>query len=279
MNPKLNKRFPYARTSEAGTLSIGGENNNSRFTKTSVRDQAVLLLSIADIAKTEINNDGLSVMWVGDEDIPKFPKLSEPHASDFKWLTPRTETLKDLIVGAMNTSSDHYPSNRVRSVSIEYSPEQHSSRFERTTSPLSLGPPEGSSANLVSPGVSPLTNRRLPFRKQSLRLSHKARKEHLLSAASPMCSDEEEEEEEEGPARTVSFADTNSKKSKPLQPATAKGVIVKKILRKKFSWKNYPEVRHFSRERYYASPSLSYLIFHSRNSLSCDPQYCSSKPF
>ena len=254
MNPKLNKHFPRVRTSEAGTLSIGGEeNDNARFTKTSVRDQAVLLLSIADIAKTEINNDGLSTLWFEDEDIPKFPKLSEPHASDFKWLTPRTETLKDLIVGAMNTSSDHYPSNRVRSVSIEYSPEQHSSRFERTTSPLLLGPPEGSSANLVSPGVSPLTNRRLPFRKQSLRLSHKARKEHLLSSSSPMCSDEEEEDE--GPARTVSFADTNSKKSKPLQPATAKGVIVKKILRKKFSWKNYPEVRNFPRERYFASPS------------------------
>jgi hypothetical protein len=245
MNPKLNKHFPRARTSEAGTLSIGGENDNARFTKTSVRDQAVLLLSIADIAKTEITNDGFSALWVDDEDIPMFPKLSEPNVSDFKWLTPRTETLKDLIVGAMNTSSDHYPSNRVRSVSIEYSPEQHSSLFERTTSPLSLGPPEGSSANIVSPGVSPLSNRRLPFRKQSLRLSHKARKEHVHSSSSPMSSDEEE-----GPARTVSFADTNSKKSKPLQPATAKGVIVKKILRKKFSWKNYPEVRHFCRERY-----------------------------
>jgi hypothetical protein len=238
MNPKLNKRFPHARSSQAGTiLSIGGENDNARFTKTSVRDQAVLLLSIADIAKTEINKDGLSNLWVDDEDFPRFPKLSEPSVSDFKWLTPRTETLKDLI---MDTSSDHYPSNRLRAVSIEYSPEQHSSRFERTTSPLTLGFPEESNANIVSPEVSPLSNRRLPFRKQSLRLSHKARKEHLLSPSSPMSSDEEDE----GPARTVSFADTNSKKSKPLQPATAKGVIVKKILRKKFSWKNYPEVRH-----------------------------------
>lgn len=251
MNPKLNKHFPRARTSEAGTLSmIGGENDNARFTKTSVRDQAVLLLSIADIANTEINNDGFSALWVGDEGIPKFPKLSEPSASDFKWLTPRTETLKDLIVGAMNASSDHYPSNRVRSVSIEYSPDQHSLCFERTTSPLSLGPPEGSSANLVSPGVSPLSNRRLPFRKQSLRLSHKARKEHLLSSASPMTSDDDDE----GPARTVSFVDTTSKKAKPLQPATAKGVIVKKILRKKFSWKNYPEVSQVSL-LYCASPS------------------------
>jgi hypothetical protein len=238
MNPKLNKRFPHARTSEAGTLSIGGENNNALFTKASVRDQAVLLLSIADIAKSEINSDGLSKLWVDDEDLPKFPKLSgQANVSDFKWLTPRTETLKDLI---MDTSSDHYPSNRVRAVSIEYSPEQHSSRFERATSPFSLGAPQESNANIVSPEVSPLSNRRLPFRKQSLRLSHKARKEHLLSSSSPMSSDDEEE----GPARTVSFADTNSKKSKPLQPATAKGVIVKKILRKKFSWKNYPEVRH-----------------------------------
>jgi hypothetical protein len=238
MNPKLNKHFPRVRTSEAGTLSIGGENDNARFTKTSVRDQAVLLLSIADIAKTEINNDGLSKMWLEEEDIPKFPQLSEqPNVSDLKWLTPRTETLKDLI---MDTSSDHYPSNRVRAVSIEYSPEQHSSRFERATSPFTLGLPEESNPNIVSPEVSPLSNRRLPFRKQSLRLSHKARKEHLLTPSSPMSSDNEDE----GPARTVSFADTNSKKSKPLQPATAKGVIVKKILRKKFSWKNYPEVRH-----------------------------------
>jgi hypothetical protein len=67
----------------------------------------------------------------------------------------------------------------------------------------------------------------------------------------------------------VSFADANSTKSKPLQPATAKGVIVKKILRKKFSWKNYPEVRNFPRERYCASPSHSYLILNSQNFLSC----------
>jgi hypothetical protein len=71
-----------------------------------------------------------------------------------------------------------------------------------------------------------------------------------------MSSDEEEE-----PARTVSFADTCSKKSKPLQPATAKGVIVKKILRKKFSWKNYPEVRHFPPRAIVRVSLYSYFIF------------------
>jgi hypothetical protein len=241
MNPKLNKRFPRARTFESGTHSIGrsGE-NDARFAKTSVRDQAVLLLSIADIAKTEINNDGLSALWEDDEGIPKFPKLAELDVTDYKWLTPRTETLKDLIAGAERSSTNPYPSSRARSVSIEYSPEHQFSCFERTASPLLLGPPEVSSANLVSPGISPLSNRRLPLRKQSLRLSHKAKKEHLLASSSSMSSDEEE-----GPTQTVSLADTsNNSRSKPLQPATAKGVTVKKILRKKFSWKNYPEVRH-----------------------------------
>jgi hypothetical protein len=240
MNPKLNKRFPRARTFESGTHSIGSGENDARFAKTSVRDQAVLLLSIADIAKTEINNDGLSALWEDDEGIPKFPKLAELDVTDYKWLTPRTETLKDLIAGAERSSTNPYPSSRARSVSIEYSPEHQFSCFERTASPLLLGPPEVSSANLVSPGISPLSNRRLPLRKQSLRLSHKAKKEHLLASSSSMSSDEEE-----GPTQTVSLADTsNNSRSKPLQPATAKGVTVKKILRKKFSWKNYPEVRH-----------------------------------
>jgi hypothetical protein len=237
MNPKLNKHFPRPRAVELGALANAND-NDVRFTKTSVRDQAVLLLSIADIAKTEINKDGLAALWVGDEGIPNFPMLTGPNVTtDYKGLTPRPDTLCDLISTSASTSTtgNSYHASRIRSVSIEYSPSNHALNTLRATSPLLLEPTD--STNLVSPGVSPLSprHRRLPTgaRKQSLRLSHKARKEQL-HPASP-------DSDVESSNRVVVFAD-NDKKGKPLQNETARGVIVKKILRKKFSWKNYPEV-------------------------------------
>lgn len=247
MNPKLNKRVPLTCRSNPGATALPSE--NARFTKTSVRDQAVLLLSIADIAKTEITKDGLSALWFDDEGIlPKFPTLSDPSvAGEYKWLTPRPESLNNLL--SQHPSTGALPAKRARAVSIEYSPDFRAATTLRTMSPLSLQQ-EDPNISFVSPGISPL-NRRLPTRKQSLRLSHKARKEHILASTS---------DEEVDLPRTVSCV---SKKNKSLQHAVAKGMVVRKILRRKFSWKNYPQLEAFliaNREEYLRHSALNYTV-------------------
>jgi len=52
-------------------------------------------------------------------------------------------------------------------------------------------------------------------------------------------------------------------KSKPLQAPIAKGVSIKKIYRKKFSWKNFPELEQFlvaNREEYLRHSALNYTL-------------------
>lgn len=208
MNPKLCKRFAFS--------SPGGRSipivSETEIKKTSIQSDASLLLSIADICKSEIKTGGLVNLWRDDLTLPNFPCLSDA-TTDAKALTPRTESLRDFMSTAGN---DIYPSNRVRSVSID-SPRLDTVDERKVESPVSF-----SGAPTVSPLHTPVSNRRLPFRKQSLRLSSKARREHVHPELS---------------------IPSSPRSGKALQGPCAKGVQIKKILRKKFSWKNYPEVR------------------------------------
>jgi hypothetical protein len=233
MNPNFRKRLALAGPPGTGSIEVGVAKNDRTFSEPSVRDQAALLLSIADIAKSEIHDNGLQALWWDDGKIlPLFPKLSETaHGGEHMRLAPRTDSLQGLLVASsMEEQKQHLPSNRVRLVSLDMDTTYEHEDW-RTTSPVSLNT---SKINLVSPMQSPqalVSNRRLPLRKQSLRLSVKARKEDH--------QEEEDEEECPTPTRTVAFADH---KKKALQGACARGIPIKKILRKKFSWKNYPEV-------------------------------------
>lgn len=86
MNPKL-KYLAAERASllcqPLSSIEIGGmtttttdSDRESFLSKTSVHDQAVLLLSIADIAQSELQSRGTIQLWEEDEDFPKFPILS-----------------------------------------------------------------------------------------------------------------------------------------------------------------------------------------------------------
>lgn len=269
MNPKLCKRLALAtgspvRSTEGvfyttiGGSSLGGGANDEQYEKTSVRD-AALLLSIADICKSEIKTGGLGNLWRDDLTLPDFPcLLDKSDKSSSKFLTPRTESLGDLI-----RTEDLYPSNRIRAVSIDSPPFLFEDNVKlakvtktRTESPFSEDATSEGSCDEANRALSPCTpltplmiytNRRLPLRKQSLRLSVRARKEHKAGGSfttpiTPVADHHEEEEEDE---LDVSPS-PSSKRSKPLQGASPKGIPIKKIMRKKFSWKNYPEVRPYN---------------------------------
>jgi len=230
MNPTRCKRFVLTGPPGTRTISIGSENEKaSTFSQsTSVRDEAALLLSIADIAKSEIR--GGSTLWDDvDEGLPKFPLLSSDRTSHTKWFTPRAESLSMLLASGATSKLESEDNTRIRAVSID-APVNTSMR---TASPLGPAP------NLVSPMHSP-TNRRLPVRHKSLRLSKQAKRECI-----------------EKPYSMV------EKKGKALQGTPPKAVPTRKIGRKKFSWKNYPELEQFlvaNREEYLRHSALNYTV-------------------
>jgi hypothetical protein len=200
MKPKLITPLNNNRATQ-GRVEFSLDTPTNETEKTSVRD-ANLLLSIADICNSEIKTGGLCNLWRDDLTLPTFPFLSD--VTTKKSLTPRSESLGELL--AMSSSDGSYPSNRIRSVSIDV---QSISDEDRTSSP-------------VSPTSPMLHSRRtrLPPRKQSLRLS--SRGKFVVGSGK-------------------AFLPVD-KKSKSLQTACPKGVSLKKIQRKKFSWKNYSEV-------------------------------------
>ena len=183
--------------------------------KNSVRDEAALLLSIADIAKSELRFVDMADLWKDPERDgllpPKFPTLSSSNVSP-KRLPQHRTALVDLISSPPDT--DLYPSNRVRAVSIDALNEDARARTPSPVSPLTATP-------LVTPIQTPRLTLRKP-RRASTRAKQTFHEE--IEISSP---------------RAVSFA---NQKNRPLQGACPIGTAIKKISRRKFSWKNYPEV-------------------------------------
>lgn len=151
-------------------------------------------------------------------------------------LTPRTSSQSPTY-----SDDDRFTWNRIRTVSID-SPLNHGLSKQPEAIAMSLGNPA-----IVSPMGTPVGRGR-PVRKASLRLSHKAKREHLKLPKIPQL-----------PPTT----DAKEHKKKALQTSVAKGVPIKKILRKKFSWKNYPELEAFliaNREEYLRHSALNYTV-------------------
>jgi hypothetical protein len=235
MNPKLCKRHNLPLGGKQGKLPLSPlrrvENDRE---KTSVQD-AALLLSIADICKSEIRQGGMTNLWRDDLTLPAFPYLSESddeeESANNKPKLPacRFDSARSFLSTPMATEQ-FYPANRVRAVSLD---QTHKSLLEPDS------PTTGSqqSAVVITPTIMPLASLRTRAHSRhhtSLRLSSKARKEfiHDNNSKRPALS-------------SSSLPDDipKSRRSKPLQNAPPKGLHEKKIGRKKFSWKNYPEVR------------------------------------
>mmetsp|Transcript_29905 Transcript_29905/g.45875 ORF Transcript_29905/g.45875 Transcript_29905/m.45875 type:complete len:343 (+) Transcript_29905:167-1195(+) len=211
------------------------------------RMDAALLLSVAAIATKEIHIDCTPLRA---ENSPKPVELSIPCLpkegdTPIHSLSPRLSSL--VSVSEMDYENeglnhlDHMSGpkgwNRIRTVSID-SPEEHS----RNSPDLFLHE-NSKSLPIVSPVNSPVSNR-MPLRKPTLRAlgSHKGKEESSSPASS-------------------------SSGGIPKRPLKPQGTIhrhaLKTILRKKFSWKNYPELEAFliaNREEYLRHSALNYTI-------------------
>lgn len=210
-------------TSAQSTLENQSEETQvfEKSSDTEHRD-AALLLSVAAIATKEIHIDGAS--WSADDGVKRMGSLSIPTIMNLAkkearknsslQLSPRLSSL--VSVSEMDYQNEGLsPSttlldgwNRVRSVSVDE---------ERSGSPI-----HSSGAAIVSPLSSPISNQR-PLRKPMLRPWSSRKRE--LSASSTFS------------------AGGGADSKRPLHPNGVRhGRAVKTILRKKFSWKNYPEV-------------------------------------
>lgn len=233
MHPKqLHKRL-VSNEKEFQDAAIAMEDTS----KTSLCNEAALLLSIADIAQCELTTCPSALSDNQDEEsaprlLPKFPSLTAN--CDTKSMAIPSESLRRLLYGS-KTMLGTDPL-RIRSVSIEESPStssyetlQNNRSTPRTPSPLAC-PPTLGSPNLVSPILN-----RPAFR--SARLFSKTHHEQLF--ASKLCSVKKEHQDQDV---KVPVTPTTPGKGKFLQGPIPKGVAITRVYRKKFSWKSYPEV-------------------------------------
>jgi hypothetical protein len=197
------------------TVSIGSEMELPRnlFQRASSENEAVsLLLSMSNIVSKELMSN--ADIFDDDDDSSKDSRSSTNSNENFGTPTAACQS-------PTHDEDDRFTWNRVRTVSIDSPVNQGLSKQSEATI-MSLGHPA-----IVSPMSTPVGRYR-PIRKASLRLSQKARREHLKLPKIPTL-----------PTTT----DVKEHKKKALQSSVAKGTPIKKILRKKFSWKNYPGKR------------------------------------
>jgi hypothetical protein len=244
MHPKFKSRFARVCSAvETRKVSIGSEEDETE--KTSVRE-AELLLSIADICNSEIKTGGLANIWREDLTLPKFPCFDDTDGQKASFpLAPRKESLKDFLA--------HTLSQRSRTVSIDYTKLQIEvpKEGERIEQPPALVSPIPSFERPTTPESS-IRVGRLPFRSQ--RLSVKARRDvKEVRECSPTHQLFSEPESPSTPVRS----------RKSLQAPCRRGSAVKKVYRKKFSWKNLPELEQFliaNREEYLRHSALNYTV-------------------
>jgi hypothetical protein len=256
MNPKLSKRILPRGSAGTRRVSLGSERDLNG-PDNSVRNEAVLLLSIADIVKTEINSD--SDVWSDNKDLPKFPLLSSVTNNTHTKLTPKieSESITDVISLAPVSVTGTY-SSRVRSVSMD------SNTGLRSMSPQCTARFATNFPNTITPVSSPkLTYKRkqAPTRKTTQRSSSKKAK-YTYGEVKAVVDDMDTENFHPIASRTVCFVDQKTRQS-PLQGTPPKGVPIKKIVRRKFSWKNYPELEQFliaNREEYLRHSALNYTV-------------------
>ena len=229
--------------------------------------EAALLLSFSTIAENEIKAMGKKpVLWDDDEDLEDFPKLPlfsssqlTPAVSSYSakpglWnvkLGPRfspmeTDSSSDeddedssdssYIGSCEERAASKYNQKRARTVSID-SPIPESPLTILKPGVLTPLSARGTGLpNLVSPLSTPVLvkaatgGRKNRHMRQSQKAKRERRPSHKAAAAKK--------------ASSASYLAHDDDKKRSLKAVSVpKGKTLKTILRKKFSWKNYPEVR------------------------------------
>eukprot|EP00543_Licmophora_paradoxa_P008464 CAMPEP_0202445492 /NCGR_PEP_ID=MMETSP1360-20130828/4309_1 /ASSEMBLY_ACC=CAM_ASM_000848 /TAXON_ID=515479 /ORGANISM="Licmophora paradoxa, Strain CCMP2313" /LENGTH=270 /DNA_ID=CAMNT_0049061789 /DNA_START=302 /DNA_END=1114 /DNA_ORIENTATION=- len=187
---------------------------------------------MANIVEKEIGQDGVN--W--EDDIPLSPSLEDLPFQLSSSILPSdgSQSLKKYSMrSALTTLQDDSSWKRIRTVSMDARDEN----TPRATSPrLSPRLSSKTAPSLVSPVGSPLQSRGRSLRKpKSVSIK---KKPQMIPPSSP--------------------------RTRSLQPKEAvKGSTVKTILRKKFSWKNFPELEAFliaNREEYLRHSALNYTV-------------------
>jgi len=209
-------------------------------------DAAQLLLSMSDIVTKEIKNNAFAFDDEGDHySRDDSSRCSHDTHEDEHWLlTPR-----DRNQSPSHQDTEEFNWTRVRTVSID-SP-LHSSLLTPRSMDEDLQ--KYCSVPLVRPVlISPLSTpigRGRPLRRASLKFAQKIKQEHIKLPKLPQL-----------PPVTV---DVNEYKKKAQQSSLVKGLKIQTIGRKKFSWKNYPELEAFliaNREEYLRHSALNYTV-------------------
>lgn len=279
------------RSNAVRSVSFSGE--NEVFQKTSAADRlpsdAALLLSFTSIAEKEIRAMGSPArLWDDDEDLDGFPRLpsfgTSTSAKEFSetsfcslkpqpkrgWLMkPRLSSpmMEESTSSAEEDSSDSSYNGEDESANTK---EQAWKRLRAVSidSPVPDTPKGRSSnvlgasaaANIVTPLTTPVVLRgsKLPMRKARLRQAQKAKRERRSSGASAGSK------KSATTASVAAASEAAEDKKRSLKTVTVpKGKVVKRILRKKFSWKNFPELEAFliaNREEYLRHSALNYTV-------------------
>ena len=182
-------------------------------------EAAQLLLSMCNIVTNEIKNDSHAFDDEGDKYCSSDDDSIRDSVADYQekvCVTPR----EGCAEGSLSWS-------RARSISID-SPQHHGllppqlpdEEWDKRPTLASLGLPA-----LISPSNTPIGRGR-PLRRASLKLAQKAKKECLKVPKVPQLP--------------PVISDIKQYTKKALKTGNAKGLAIKTIGRKKFSWKNYP---------------------------------------
>lgn len=273
--------------------------------KASIYDQATLLLSIANIAKTEILKCPLALSDDNTshnhhKSLPHFPKYLDNDGSETNQtslLAPRAATLRQALLMSGTAPT------RLRSVSFD-SPSLSSTEndVDRMT-PSPLPAPPCLTPYTADMDVDVATTRKRSYHKKGVGITKKVKvmskiysqnrrprlynskarldspiKEYtgtlkpLLPVVSPLSNNNEAMD---STMSTSNFPSSMVHSKGSLQGIPPVGVTVKKVFRRKFSWKNYPELEEFlvcNRDEYLRHSALNYTLQqkHYNNNLTKD---------
>jgi hypothetical protein len=182
-------------------------------------DAAQLLLSMSNIVTNEIKNDSHAFDDEGDK------YRSSDDSSSRASIEGNDENL--LLTPPEGRYEESHSCTRARSISIDspqhqglLPPRLPDEDLEDRPTLASLGLPA-----LISPNNTPIGRGR-PLRRASLKLAQQIKREHLKLPKLPQLP--------------PVVSDIKQYKKKALKFCHAKGLSIKTIGRKKFSWKNYP---------------------------------------
>lgn len=210
LNCSMKHVYPAQSSTSFRFVSIGNEMEHLSLQRASSDgDAARMLMSISNI----VSNELMTSDDIFDDDDGSSKDFRSTSSSNENFVTPIA-----VCQSPTELEDDQFTWNRVRTVSID-SPVNHCSSKQLSPTRVSLGHPA-----IVSPMSTPVGTGR-PIRKASLKLSQKARRDHLRLPKIQRL-----------PLKT----NVKDHMKKALQAGVAKGIPIKKILRKKFSWKNYP---------------------------------------